>query len=357
MTLKTPKMSPHPIPWALAVLMLAGTVTLAQGPGAPPAPPTAAPAAAPAATPTPDSSRTVAPAPAAAAPSPPPSPNNSIRGKVSAHDLLSAESVLEVYRAKNGENAAYLVGLSWLARGALLVGDGEKADRYAAAARARCADSVAHGTDLAKNQDIEIALGAAIEVAAQRLALARGKQAAATYLRAELATFKGPVSFRSRLNKRLNMLTLVGSPAPELAMEDFVGDPPPTLASLRGKPVLLFVWAEWCADCRAQEASLAQIQSRYAGKGLQIIALTRYYQADTARVREKARVDSVWKADYRGLGTIPIVLSTASLERYGGSSTPTFVFIDRAGIVRRYTPTRLTEAEFDRTLSALVRSN
>ena len=74
------------------------------------------------------------------------------------------------------------------------------------------------------------------------------------------------------------------------------------------------------------------------------------------RPREKAKVDSVWKAVYqRALGDLPIVFSTASYERYGASSTPTFVFIDRKGIVRRYTPTRLTEAEIDRTLTELMR--
>ena len=351
----TPKKPHHPIAWTLAALGLAGTVAFAQAP--PPAAPTTPPSVAQA-TPAPASPPTVVPAPAPAtpAPAPPPSINTGIRNKIAANDLLSAESILEVHRAKNGEGGAYLVGLSWLARGALLTGDGEKADRYAADVRARCADSLAHGTDLSKSHDVEIALGAAIEVAAQRLERTKNKEAAASYVRAELARWGGPVAFRSRLNKRLNMLTLTGAPAPELAIEDFVGDRPPTLASLRGKPVLLFVWAEYCSDCRAQETALARVQSRYAGKGLQIIALTRYYEQDVAdRPREKARVDSVWKADYHDMANVPIVLSTASGERYGGSSTPTFVFIDRAGIVRRYTPTRLTEAELDRSLSDLVR--
>lgn len=40
---------------------------------------------------------------------------------------------------------------------------------------------------------------------------------------------------------------------------------------------------------------------------------------------------------------------------YGVSSTPTFVFIDRAGLVRRYTPTRLTEDELEREVEALLR--
>jgi hypothetical protein len=87
------------------------------------------------------------------------------------------------------------------------------------------------------------------------------------------------------------------------------------------------------------------------------VALTRYYGTEAERVREKARVDSVWRADYPDMAGVPIVFSTAAMERYGVSSTPTFAFIDRAGIVRRYTPTRLTDAEFDRTLPALVKAS
>jgi thiol-disulfide isomerase/thioredoxin len=324
---------------------LAATPTGAQAP-------TTATGAGPAAA-RPDSTRAGTATPAAPAP---PSPVTGIRNKVSAGDLLSAESVLEVHRAKNGEDGAWLVGLSWLARGALLLGEAEKADRYAALVRSRCADSLARGVDVAKSHDVEIALGAAIEVAAERLEQTRGADAAARFVREELARVKGPVALRSRLQKRLNMLAMTGRAAPEIAIEDYVGTQPPSLASLKGRPVLLFVWAEYCGDCRAQEGALARIQSRYADRGLQILALTRYYTEDADdRVREKARVDSVWKADYRELSAVPIVLSTQSAERYGGSSTPTFVFIDRAGVVRRYTPTRLTEAELDRTLSVLAR--
>lgn len=346
MTPQASKLTHYSVPWMLATLALSATLALGQGTTPPPAAPTA-----PATTPR-DTVHVAAPAAAPA----PPSPLTGIRNKIAAGDLLSAESILEVHRAKNGEDGPWLVGLSWLARGALMLGDARKADQYAAAVRARCADSVAHGVDLSKSHDVEIALGAAIEVAAQRLEQTRGRRSAAALVRVELARWKGPVAFRARLNKRLNMLTLNGTQAPELAVEDFVGNPPPTLASLRGRPVLLFVWAEYCSDCRAQEAALARIQARYQAKGLQVIALTRYYESEVAdRPREKARVDSVWKADYHDMAGTPIVLSTVSDERYGGSSTPTFVFIDRAGIVRRYEPTRLTETEFDRTLTELVR--
>jgi hypothetical protein len=38
-----------------------------------------------------------------------------------------------------------------------------------------------------------------------------------------------------------------------------------------------------------------------------------------------------------------------------GSSTPTFVFVDRAGTVSRYTPTRLTEVDLDREVAKSAR--
>jgi hypothetical protein len=88
---------------------------------------------------------------------------------------------------------------------------------------------------------------------------------------------------------------------------------------------------------------------------VEFVTLTRFYDPDSARAVEKARVDSVWTALYSGVGRLPSVISTASMVRYGGSSTPTFVFIDRKGIVRGYAPTRLTEAELDRRIAAIAR--
>jgi thiol-disulfide isomerase/thioredoxin len=321
----------------LVALLVVVTLAFAQTPPAPP----------PAPLPAPD----LPPAP----PAPPTSPVAGIRNKVSAGDLRSAESILEVYVARNGEDGNALVGLSWLARGALLLGEPARADRYAADVRARCADSIAHGAGPARNHDVEIALGAALEVEAQRLAATRGAAAAAAHLRAELSRLPGPVALRSRLQKRLNMLSLPGQPAPEIAVEDFVGAPPPALASLRGSPVLLFLWAEGCGDCKAQAAALARVASRHAAQGLRVLTITRYYDGADVRAAEKARVDSVWKAVYAGVGEVPIVISTAAMERYGCSSTPTFVFVDRRGIVRGYTPTRLTEAELERAVAPILR--
>ena len=289
-----------------------------------------------------------------------------IRNKIAAGDLLSAESILEVWRIDHGEDPAYVAGLSWLARGALLLGDLEKAKRYAAETRDRSAGAFApraasagtsEKTEKTSEPDplLETAFGAAVEVEAQLIERKSGARRAAEHVRGELERLRGPVSLRSRLYKRINMLTLAGSAAPELAIEDFVGEPPPTLASLKGRPIVLFLWAEYCGDCKAQQAVLARVRRHHASEDVAFLALTRYYDDEEKRAAEKERVASVWKTVYADVGALPIVISTASMERYGGSSTPTFVFVDRAGIVRLYTPTRLTEAEFERALAKIAR--
>ena len=329
------------VPLLSVPLLLSGSLTYTQI------------AAAPAATP--------AAAPAAVASAAPPSPVTGIRNKLAAGDLLSAESILEVHREKNGEDGPWLAGLGWLARGAMLTGDVEKAGRYAAQARKECAARLAKGAVLATDHDLEGALGAAIEVEAQRIARTRDRNAAVAYVRSELADLTPTPALRSRLQKRIALYTFEGHAAPELVVEQHLGAAvAPSLAALRGQPVVLFLWAEWCGDCKAQAPSLARVLERHQAEGVRCIAVTRHYEdSDSARTVESSRADSVWTAVYNGpaagLRDIPRVMSTASMIEYGASATPTFVFIDRKGIVRRYTPTRLSEAELERSLADILR--
>ena len=300
-------------------------------------------------------------APAAVAPTAPPSPVTGIRNKLAAGDLLSAESILEVHREKNGEDGPWLAGLGWLARGAMLTGDLGKAEGYAAQARKECAARLAKGAVLATDHDLEGALGAAIEVEAQRLARTQNRNAAVAYVRSELAALSPTPALRSRLQKRIALYTFEGHAAPELAVEQHLGAAvAPSLAALRGQPVVLFLWAEWCGDCKAQAPSLARVLERHNAEGLRCIAVTRHYEdSDSAHKVESSRADSVWSAvssgPAAGLRDVPRVMSTASMIEYGASATPSFVFIDRKGIVRRYTPTRLSEAELERAVADILR--
>jgi thiol-disulfide isomerase/thioredoxin len=66
---------------------------------------------------------------------------------------------------------------------------------------------------------------------------------------------------------------LVGKPAPELEVEDIHGNPI-SLASLKGKTVLLDFWTTWCPPCRADAPSLEKLYEKYGGKNLMIVGIS-----------------------------------------------------------------------------------
>jgi thiol-disulfide isomerase/thioredoxin len=263
-----------------------------------------------------------------------------IRFKLSAADLDSAESLLEQYKAESGTDAVYIVGASWLARGAALLRNWPAAERYSALTRELCA----HSTD----PDLIYALGSAIEVHAQVLEARGAKQQAAAFLDDQLKLYtEAPLAFRSRLYKRRNLIALVGQPAPAFIADDGSSWKPD------GKPTVLFLWANYCSDCLGEEPALARFWQKYRARGLQLSAITRIYDDDAAA--DEARTAEVWRTSYKELADVPVIISTAAVLRYGSSSTPTFVFIDAAGIVRAYLPYRLTGERLAEEAEKLLR--
>lgn len=279
-----------------------------------------------------------------------------IRMKISAGDLPSAESILEVHRAEKGEDAEYLLGLAWLARGSTLVGDWPSASRYAKAARGAALTRLGTPAVYENNSEAAYALGTAIEVDAQALAAAGKKREAVAFLEESArAQEKAPYNLRARIWKRRNQIELAGQKAPEIRAEDHLGAPPPTLESLRGKPVVLFLWWESCGDCRAQAAELRKAVEKYSPKGVVFVAPTRYYEAAADRAEEKGRIEKAWKETYALPASVTVPISDEAMLRYGVSATPTFVFVDRKGIVTQYLPYRMTGERLSEAIDELLR--
>lgn len=46
------------------------------------------------------------------------------------------------------------------------------------------------------------------------------------------------------------------------------------LSELRGKPLIINVWASWCGPCRAEMGSLQRLANRYGGKQFNIIGIS-----------------------------------------------------------------------------------
>jgi thiol-disulfide isomerase/thioredoxin len=277
-----------------------------------------------------------------------------LRFKLSAADLYSAESILEVHRAEKGEDAEYVLGLAWLARGAALNGDWDAASRYAREARTLAAARLGTPPNWDDNREAQYALGTAIEVEAQALVHSGKKAGAIRFLEeSSKAQEKAPYNLRARIWKRRNQIELVGQKAPGFRTEDHVGADFSSLESLRGKPVVLFFWWEACGDCRGQAPAIRRTAEKYAPKGVVFLAPTRFYRDD--RTEEKAKIETAWKEVYGFPGTVAGPISDEAMLRYGVSATPTFAFVDRQGVVRQYLPYRMTEERLSETVEELLR--
>ncbi|MFZ0197707.1 MAG: TlpA family protein disulfide reductase [Candidatus Sulfotelmatobacter sp.] len=264
-----------------------------------------------------------------------------VRGALARHDFTAADSELKSYLTGNGVSGEYVEAYSWMARAALSDGDYDQAAAYAKQTKAlalqllkqRPLDSEAH---------LPIGLGAAIEVQSQVLAARGQRTQAIAVLQTALHTY-GNTSIQARLQKNLNLLSFEGRPAPALRAEQFLGSKPPALAQLRGSPVLLFFWAHWCGDCKAEAPIITQLRSEFAAKGLTVVGPTRLY-GYTAQVEhaspsdELAYIDAVRHRFYAGLLDMPVPISTHNFDVYGASTTPTLVLLDRAGKVAMYNP-------------------
>ena len=301
----------------------------------------------------PDPTPSPAPSPTPSAP-PPMIDLRMLRFKISAGDLYSAESILETHRAESGEDAEYVLGLAWLARGAALLGDWTAASRDARMAREIAVARLGNPPVYEGHPEATYALGAAIEVEAQAL-VAQGKRDAALRFLDESARAqeKAPYNLRARIAKRRNQIDLVGEKAPDFRSEDRVGTEFPGLGALAGKPVVLFLWWESCGDCRAQAPALRRTVERFGPRGVVFVAPTRYYGDD--RAAEKAKIEKVWSETYALPPSVLVPISDEAMRRYGVSATPTFVFIDRAGTVRGYLPYRMTEERLTESIEPLLR--
>ncbi len=273
---------------------------------------------------------------------------NDVRDLIAKKDFAAAEQAVQTYQSKTGRTSESAAALSWLARGALSAKQLDKAETYAAEAR-KLALELMRTHKLDADPWLPTALGASIEVHAQALA-ARGERAeAVSFLREQIAAY-GTTSIGERTRKNFNLLSLEGKPAPPLEIGEWLGAKPATLASLRGHPVLLFFWAHWCGDCKAEGPILASLMKTYGPKGLKLVAPTRRYGyvaggEDAAPAAEKQYIERIRQQFYPAMAETPIPLSAANFLTYGCSSTPTIVLIDAAGLVRFYHPGAVSEPE------------
>jgi len=264
-----------------------------------------------------------------------------VRDAVSQNNFTLAESEVQTYKSQHGATPECAEAISWIARGALQAQQFDTADRYAKEAQALSVAQL-NNRRLDSDPSLATALGASYEVQAQVLA-AKGEHArAVTLLQTALRAY-GTTSIRPRLQKNLNLLSLVGRPAPVLREDQYLGAQLKPLAESKGSAVLLFFWAHWCGDCKYEAPIITRLRSEYASKGLTVVAPTKLYgyaaRGEDATPRtEVAWIDTVRKQFYSGLLDVPVPISKYNFDMYGASTTPTLVVVNRKGAVDLYHP-------------------
>ena len=98
------------------------------------------------------------------------------------------------------------------------------------------------------------------------------------------------------------------------------------LSSLRGKPVILNIWASWCVPCQAEMPALQKIYTDYKSQGLQVVAVNMTFQdqqTDAAAFVSKNNLTF----------PVPLDLTGDTGRKYLIQALPSSFFIGSNGII------------------------
>ena len=115
--------------------------------------------------------------------------------------------------------------------------------------------------------------------------------------------------------------------APDFTLE-LLGGGQVTLSELRGKGVVINLWASWCPPCRAEMPAIQRVYEKSMGRGLEVLAVNTTFQ-DSER-------DAAGFVQELGL-TFPVPLDRSGTvsRQYQLRALPSTFFVDREGIIRK----------------------
>lgn len=124
-----------------------------------------------------------------------------------------------------------------------------------------------------------------------------------------------------------------GSPAPDFRAVTVPTDSGAaavarTIADYRGRPILLNIWATWCAPCREEMPRIERLHTELAPGGLAVVAVSIDNPGMAGAIREfRADMGLTFEILYDESGRIR--------DQYQTTGVPETFLIDRAGVIRR----------------------
>ena len=127
---------------------------------------------------------------------------------------------------------------------------------------------------------------------------------------------------------------LLGKPAPGFELVDTAGKKV-SLASYRGRPVLVNFWATWCGPCKYEIPWLTALKTQYAGQGFEILGVSSDQLDQDQKAKASEEKAAVVKAAEKLHINYPVLFGGDTIsQQYGGIDLlPQSFYIDRKGDV------------------------
>jgi cytochrome c biogenesis protein CcmG, thiol:disulfide interchange protein DsbE len=181
----------------------------------------------------------------------------------------------------------------------------------------------------------------------------RGKiilQAAAVLVVALLVALLGWQVFRTDKGRVLSGKVDKGArpAAPTFALDRLDGGGQVSLASLRGKAVILNFWASWCVPCKEESPRLQTFWERNRSRGVVVLGIdAQDFDFDARRFVDRYSLTYPILRDKHG----------STLGHYGITGFPETWFVDRRGrLVGKHIEGPVSDEELERYVRLALRS-
>ncbi len=157
------------------------------------------------------------------------------------------------------------------------------------------------------------------------------------------------VAFMAACVPTENAGPVVGAAAPAYGARTLSGDSV-SLASLRGKVVLLNLWATWCAPCRHETPFLQSLYEERSPDGLEILGVSMDQRDATDQIEEFVQ-------EYRVTYPILVDPQMRGMDVYRVLGLPASFLVDREGVLRwmRFGPVGETDHDFLDALEGVLK--